>query len=347
MDLGYVLRRAWKITWRHKTLWLFGFLVSLGTVGRRIGAGGSGRWEQPTRVLPPEVQHAISDFLSSPYFVVLLAALALLALAFGAGLALLGALGRAALVDQVRAVEDRGVVELRAGWRAGRRYLWPVFLIRLLLGLPVAVVTLVGVLPAIGTSLLITGQERPEVVMPGLFITLLAFFVCLFPAICLAVLFSAPLSVLQRLAVRACVLEGHGARDSIVRAWAMLRRHLGPLALLWLLLVGIGIGVLIVIGLPLALVVIPFLWLVLLTALVSPLLFAPMVLISGLLAWLAGAAVNSVVETFTSAMWTLAYRELTGLGLTGEETALAAGPAVAPAREWRYNVRAEKTDEQG
>jgi hypothetical protein len=34
-----------------------------------------------------------------------------------------------------------------------------------------------------------------------------------------------------------------------------------------------------------------------------------------------GAACNSVVETFSSAVWTLAYRELTGLGLTGEEAA--------------------------
>ena len=36
-----------------------------------------------------------------------------------------------------------------------------------------------------------------------------------------------------------------------------------------------------------------------------------------------GAACNSVAETFGSAAWTLAYRELIGLGLTGEEAASA------------------------
>ena len=323
MDFVYVLRRAWEITWRHKALWLFGFLVSLGMVGRRIGTSSGNRWGQPARGLPPEVQRLVADFSSNPYFVAVAVALVLLGLIVSVGLALLGALGRAALVDQVRAAEDRGVVNLRAGWRAGGRHLWSVFLIRLLLGLPVAVVALAGALPAVGTSLLIAGQERPEVVIPGIFAVSLVFLACLVPAICLAVLLSIPLSVLQRLAVRACVLEGYGVRESIVHAWGMLREHPGPLALTWLSLAGIGIGVMIVTGLPLALLVVSLVAVVWLTAFVSPLLFIGLVLTIMLLEWLAGAAVSSVVETFTSALWTLAYRELTGLGLTGEETALA------------------------
>jgi len=246
-------------------------------------------------------------------------ALALLGLIISVGLALLGALGRAAMVDQVRAAEDRGMVDLRAGWQAGRRHLWPVFLIRLLLGLPVAVVALAGALPTIGTSFLVTGQDRPEVVMPGVFVVLLAFFTCLLPGICLALLLSIPASVLQRLAVRTCVLEGYGVRESIIRAWAVLREHLGPLALLWLILVGVGIGVIIVLGLPLVLVTVPLVAVAVLTVFVSPLLSIALTLIIGLLAWLVGAALNSVAETFLSASWTLAYRELTGMGLTGEE----------------------------
>ncbi|UCC75806.1 MAG: hypothetical protein JSW37_09825, partial [Anaerolineales bacterium] len=103
VQLSYVLRRAWKITWRHKALWLFGLLVSLGTVGTRASVGSGSRWERSTRELPPEVQRAIADFLSSPYFTVAVVVLALLTFTIGVGLALLSALGRAALVDQVRA----------------------------------------------------------------------------------------------------------------------------------------------------------------------------------------------------------------------------------------------------
>ena len=133
IDLGYVLRRAWEITWRHKVLWLFGFLVSLGTMGARLGVSGS-RWEQPARELLLEVQRDIADFVNVTYFVAAVAVLALLVIAVvGFGLALLNALGRAALVDQVRAAEDRGRVGLRSGGQAGRRHIWSVFLIRLLI----------------------------------------------------------------------------------------------------------------------------------------------------------------------------------------------------------------------
>jgi hypothetical protein len=318
MDLTYVLRRAWEITRRHKRLWLFGFLVSLGTVSARFSTG-SGRWEQLAQELPPDVQSAVSEFLSSPYFTVVMVFLVLLGLVVGVGLALLGALGRAALVGQVQAAEDHGAVSLRDGWQAGRRYLGPVFLIRLLLGLPAAVVALVGALPMLGVALLLSGQERPEVVVPGLLAVEFALFACFLPAVCLAVLLSVPFSLLQRLAVRTCVLQGCGVRQSIARAWTMLRAHLGALALVWLVLLGVGIGVMLVILLPLALMAMALVTAALLTVLVSPLLFAALALLIGGLAWLVGAAVNSVVETFSSAVWTLAYRDLVGLGLTGEE----------------------------
>ena len=319
MDLAYVLRRAWEITWRRTRLWLFGFLVSLGTVSARFSS--SSRWERLARELPPDVQPVVSDFLSGPYLPVVMVILVLLGLVVAVVLALLGALGRAALVAQVQAAEDRGTVSLRDGWQTGRRYLWPVFFIRLLLGLPLVVVTATGALPAFITALLIRGQERPAVVIPGLLGIEFALFGCLLPAVCLSVLLSVPFGMLQRLAVRTCILKGLGVRGSIVRAWRMLRERLGALALVWLILVSVSIGVMVVILLPLALVAMALVTTALLTVLVSPLLFAALVLLIGVLAWLVGAAVNGVVETFSSAVWTLAYRELSGLGLTGEEKA--------------------------
>ena len=321
IDLGYVLRRAWEITWRHKALWLFGFLVSLGTVSARFGTS-SGRWESVTRELPPEMQRGLADFLSSPYFTIVIVILILLGIALSVGFALLGALARATLVDQVRAVEDVGVVTLRSGWEAGRRHLWMVFGIRLLLGLPAIVVTMIGVLPVVGMALLVAGQDRLAVLVPGVFAMEFALFTCLVPAICLAVLLSVPLSLLRRLAVRACVLEERGVRESVSCAWSMLREHLGSLALVWLILLCVGIGVMIVVFLPLVLVMMASMAISLLAVFFSPLVSIGLMLMIGLSAWLLGAVVNSVVETFSSAVWTLTYRELTGLGLTGAENPL-------------------------
>jgi hypothetical protein len=323
IDLGYILRRAWEIAWRHKILWLFGFCAGLGTVGARLGMGG-GRWDQPAAWLPPEAQRALVEFARSPYAWIAVVVLALLALAAGLGLALLSALGHAALVDGARAAEDRERVSLRDGWQAGKRILWPVFFIRLLLGSPVAAVTLAGALPVLVVAFLISGQVRPEVVAPGVLALELFLFGCLGPAVCLAVLLSIPLGVLQRLAVRACVLEGLGVRRSIQRAWTMLREHPGPLALVWLMLLGIGIGVLLATALPLLLLALPLLGAAMVVALVSPLAFFVLTLAGGLAVWLVGAAVNGVAETFFSTAWTLTYRDLTGAGLTGEEVLLRA-----------------------
>jgi hypothetical protein len=194
-----------------------------------------------------------------------------------------------------------------------------VFGIRLLLGLPAVIVTIIGVLPAVVMALLIAGQDRPAALVPGVFAMELALFACLVPAICLAVLLSVPLSLLRRLAVRACVLEGRGARASISSAWSMLREHPGSLALVWLILLCVGIGVMVVVFLPLVLVMMALMAISLLVAFFSPLVSVGLMLAIGFSAWLLGAAVNSVVETFSSAVWTLTYRELTGLGLTGEE----------------------------
>jgi len=323
MDLGYILRRMWQITWRHKHLWLFGFLVCLGTMATRLSMS-AGRWEQPVPGLPPEVQRAVADFTGSPYFVLVVVALALLALAIGVGLALLNALGRAALVDQVRAAEDSGAGSVREGWQAGKRHLWSIFLIRLLLRLPVAVVVLAGALPIIGTAFLIAGQERPEVVIPGILTIEVAIFGCLAPAICLAVLLSIPLSVLQRLAIRACVLERLDVRAGLARAWAMVRERPGPLTVVWAILFGIGICAVVLIGLPLVLIVASLLAAALLTVFVSPLLFVALTLAVELLAWLVAAAAGGVVEAILSAAWTLVYRDLTGMGLTGEGEELTA-----------------------
>jgi hypothetical protein len=55
----------------------------------------------------------------------------------------------------------------------------------------------------------------------------------------------------------------------------------------------------------------------------SPLFSVALLLLLGLAAWLAASAIGGVLETFSSATWTLAYRELTGMGRTGEEVALS------------------------
>ena len=316
MELGYILRRAWEITWRHKVLWLFGFLIALSS-----GAPGRGNINY-LEELPPEMERAIYQFVTGPYFLVVVVALVALGLAIGLVLALVGALGRAALVDQVREAEEGDTPEVSAGFRAGWQRMWPVFLIRFLLRLPVALLVLIGMLPVLVGALSMLPESRPGTQPPPNIAPLIgSLLACLLPAMCLIVLLLIPLGVLERLSIRACVLERLPLGKSLKRGWDVLKGNLGPIALLWLIMLGIGIGVALVIGLPLALGTIAILVPLVLTAMASPILAAVLVLAVGLVAWLLGAAIGGVVETFTSATWTLAYRELTGLGTDGGKPA--------------------------
>ena len=322
MELGYVLRRAWRITWKHKLLWVFGVLVSLGMVSTRIGISSS-QWELAAQELPPGLQQPIVDFLNGPYVATVTAVLTILGLVIGLGLTVLSVLGRIGLVHQVRAVEEYGIAVLKGGWLAGKRHLWQAFFIRLLLGLMVGIVVFVGALPVVVAGFLTSEQEQIEAKVFGVLTSGALGFICLAPAVFLSLLLSVPIGVLQRLAVRACVFEELGVRASIVRAWEVLRENAGWLVLVWLVLAVASAGVMVLIGFPLVVVW----WLLLTTAwlamLFSPLFSVVLLLLIGLAVWLVVSAVGGVVETFSSTTWTLAYRELTGIGRTGEEAALS------------------------
>lgn len=320
IDLGYCLRRAWDVTRRHKRLWLFGFLVGLRLVVPWLVVNSS-RWRQVVWASSPELQRVVADFLEGPYDTVVAVVVILLGVSASVALALLNAAGQAALVDQAGEVEDYESVDLRTGWQAGVHHLWQVFIIRLLFGLPVNGIMLAGGIPIAGLSLLAAGTERLDVVIPAILGMELAFFACLVPAFCLAGGVAIPLGVLQRLAILACVQEQLDVRQSVRRAWSVVREHLGVVALTWLALAGIGIGMLLVVGLPLVLMTLSILAVLVLLAVFSPLLYVLLTFLIGLAASLVGAAAWGLTEVFFSVVWVLLYREMTGLGLTGEEDA--------------------------
>jgi hypothetical protein len=125
---------------------------------------------------------------------------------------------------------------------------------------------------------------------------------------CGAVIVTWLLSLIQTYAERAAVLEGLGWIAAFKRGWQVLKANIGPTLIYWAIFVVIG---LIVGGLVLAGV----------TAIALPIIGAMTttdvggwVLVpicgGGLIATILAAVIGSVVNTFTSATWTLAYREM-------------------------------------
>jgi len=317
MDYTYILRRSWHITWRQRALWPFGVLAIVGMLLRPLFDGRSAMdW------LPQGWQQRIGAFTYEPPYPFLIVGLVLFVL-LSLAAALLNALGRAALVQQVNHVENGGRAAIRAGWHAGRCRIWRVFLVVSLLGIPVFIVMMAGFIPYISKAYAFYLPPGPTIAPAVLIETMARFLVCLFPAAFLGLLLTVPTRVLQRLAVRACVLERQSVWESIRRAWQIVRHHPAALLLFWLILAVVRSVLVLVFGPLLALLIFGGLltrWLLSYTVAAQAVL-----LLAALLTGCGAALGGGILETFLSACWTLAYRDMTGLGRTGEDLDWADG----------------------
>lgn len=254
MDYGNILRRAGEITWRHKLLWLFGFLASLNT---RF------RFDVDSEIPPVRhLRHWAAEFVSSPSFGPVVVSLFLFFLLVSLVFSILKALGRSGLVDQVNQIENGFTPTVQAGWQAAKRYGWRVFWISFLLGLPTLVLMMVGLLPLIiPLILLVLGLTGAGPGGLSVFEPWSQFLICFTPACCLGVLLGEFLGVIGALAERVCILEDRSVWESITGGWELLRDKFAPVAVLWLILVGVRVGIVvlfILMLLPLAVISLPF-----------------------------------------------------------------------------------------
>jgi len=336
MNHMQILKRAWKILWSYKALWIFGILLAL-TTGSYSGGGNSGYefnnrdWQNFRIIAPPEIRQELNQLeqlFRLPFWehtwrwlVGVGVALVCLAILVGIAFAFLHYISQTALIRMVDSHEQSGEkVTWRQGFRLGwSRAAWRLFLINLVITLPLIIVfialTFIVALPVILSSLY---REAPGAF--SIILTIGLAFLFIFLAIVVAV----ALSMLLEMIWRVCVLRGEGVFASIRQGWQMLVRNFKNVALMWLILLGIRIGFWIVM-IP---VVILLVAVGILTGggvgavifLVVRALFNTTAgwVIAGLLGGLTFITVFSLpllfvrglFQTYLSSTWTLTYREL-------------------------------------
>lgn len=307
MDFGKVLTRAWQITWRWKALWILGFLASLGqgwnpsssvnytTDGKDWGSQGM----QLSDRIPGEIW-AIIGVVSC------------LAILLGIALWVLSIIGRGGLVAGVQQVEQEGSTSLGQAWRVGVKRFWTLFGLNILTSLPVLILVIAGLVLmgflVFGTIAAIDSAAEVGGVLGGSALLLCGGTLC-----CGTLLLGIVLEQIRVYGERAAILEGLNWIDSFKRGWQVIREHLGPTVLLWLIFLVLGLVLAAVIFGGLAAVVLPFVA-VFHNVDVGSWIVVPICL-GGLLGIILSALIGSIVTTFTSATWTLAYRELTGIAV--------------------------------
>jgi hypothetical protein len=312
MDYGKILGRAWEITWRWKILWILGFLATLGTggtAGNPSYSYDSSDWGYTA--YGPQIPGEIIALIVGAGCLIIIVAIALW---------VISTIARGGLIAGVQQVEDEGSTGFGQAWRVGARRFWTLFGIGILAGLPTFILLVAGIGSLVMLILLtVSGFETSEAAgATGIVASVL----CGGTLCCGAILLSMLLAQIRIYAERAAILEGFGWIDAFVRGWQVLKQNLGPTIVLWLIFFVIALVIGGLIFGALAAVIAPIFAVFSRTDpgawLVVPMCFG------GLLGAIVFALISSVVETFTSASWTLAYRQLAGLAAPETEIAEAA-----------------------
>jgi len=335
VDHFRILKRAFEITWRYRALWLIGLLLVLAGGGvmsganpgpgdpRGGGGGGNGTdtpYGGPGHVPSwPELRAKVLPILA--IVAIAIGVLLLLALAIGVLAAIVRYVTQAALIRMVQSYEETGEqVGFRGGWRMGwSRSAFHLFLINLVLRLPIALLMMLLIAPAVAVSILSFASRSGPGIALGIASALLVI-----PIILLGVAIRLVIGPIQELAYRLCAIEGLGVLAAVQSGFRLARRHLGAVALQWLLLIGLGIAWAIVM-IPVSLMLVVLALLIgavpaLLVGGVSGLLTSwPVGLVLGMLVVIpvfivvVGApqvALTTLATVFYSTTWTLTYREL-------------------------------------
>jgi hypothetical protein len=239
------------------------------------------------------------------------------------------AVARSALIGMVRQVTTTETVTVTDGWRWGwSSRAWRLFLVGLVIGIPVAIVSMVLIVLALSPLLLLLTEETGLMVL-GVVLTVAAGL----GVILLLTVISAVITPLQELAWRRTVLAETGVLASLSETVSLIRRHLKDVVLIWLLLIGVAIGwgiVALVVVLPVGLIA---------GLVVGGIPAALVYAVSG--SWV-GAAVaglplgflalllitsfaTGLYMVFNSSVWTLAYLEVAD----SDETLSPAAPESA------------------
>lgn len=306
-NFGEVLTRAWQIVWKHKVLWIFGFLASCGRGGSNFNSGsnsgGDGGFGNGPTDLPPQLESFLNWIVNNvTMFVVLVITLACVISLISI---FLGTIGRIGLIRGTADAEG-GAESLIFGqlFSESTPYFWRVFGLSLLAGLPFFIVILaailLGAMFAIGAS---QGSDASAIGMMGM----LPIFIGCF---CILIPIGWVINLIVRQSERVIVLEDAPVMPSLSRGWEIFRNNLGPIIVMAIILAVITLVVGFVIAIPLLIAVVPAViafaagdgqnWNPLLFALICICLYAPV-------SWL----LNGIAIAYAESAWTLTYMRLT------------------------------------
>ncbi len=250
MNYGELISDAFRITWRNKFLWFFGFFVA-GTGGSSFNipanfggsGGGGGDFGDPGGFPENSLQTSLTLAQSGPFqglpdnFILIAVLIGIVVLLLVLVFVALLLISDGGLADSVAAI--KGGEERRFGstWRAGVSNLWRVLGLNIMLFL-ISLGLLVAILLLPGLAFLVVffvtesaGWRIAIGALGGLF------------ALALMLAVFLPYWIIGKFALRSMVVGRDRVIGSIGEGYGLFRRNLGRSLLVGLILIGLSIGI--------------------------------------------------------------------------------------------------------
>jgi hypothetical protein len=326
MDFGEVLKKAWKIVWKFKILWIFGIFAGCGTNRGGVNFNGGGSSfsngglpgltpNSPSPNLPPGLEDnllRILQFIETPAFIIGFIIFVFVIIFIVAFFNIMGKVG----LIQGALDADAGAEHLGFGglWQSGLHYFWRFLGLTLLIGSPIFLIYLVLLFAGLLVLFAyITGSQNSSFGLTNPAFFAIISVLCVIS--CLVFLLAIVLSFLSPQAERAIVIENEGVISGIRRGWNVLTKNLGPILIVWIILVVISVVAGVLIALPLLIIVAPAVIAFAVSMAAggnnlsyTPLIFAGLCIVAYIPVSLVA---NGILAAYTESVWTLTFLRLT------------------------------------
>ena len=306
MDFGEILSKAWKTIWKHKILWLFGILAGCSAGSSGSSGQASSSFDLPARssnyqdapsFLGPEAQHSFEQFSQSianiqPWvWVVVGVSIFVLIVVFSFLSLMASTLGKTGIIKGTsladQASEEDKPLSFGAIFKGLKPYYWKVLLLTLIVNVGGFVLAII-------------------LLIPLLILTVCTFFI----AGILVIPVTWFINTWVRFTIIAIIEEDLGIMDAIKRAWSLLIKNLGNVAIIFLIL-GVGgalIGV--AIAIPIVLSLLPLIINITVTGTetISAMLTVTAILFA--IALPLTILLGGVLRAYILSAWTLTYRRI-------------------------------------
>jgi hypothetical protein len=297
MNYGELLSEAFRLTWRNRFLWFFGFFVGGASfnIPSNFG-GGQGAPLGPAQGPLRWISENLALFIA-----VVIALVVVLALVF----IVLAMISHGALADSVAMLHRGEPRRFGHAWRAGIANFWRVSGLKALFFLMALGLALLVLLPVgLGVAAVLAATDSTGLRILFIVLLILVGFLAL-------IFVFLPFAIVNQFALRELVVGRRRVFDSIGGGFGLFRRNIGRSLLVWLLqlgvMLGLGIATLVVVIILGALLLGPAIALFAADQTTAAVVVG---IVGGLLFLVPLFVISGALGAFNHTYWTLAYLQL-------------------------------------